>query len=64
MNLVASRIQPKMRRKGIRRGVVKKVPPMEDLDNIDYLRKAMNASFHPTQNVLAIAAYNNLFIFS
>ncbi len=43
-----------------------KPPRKEDLnvDNIDFGKKILHAAWHPKENSIAIAATNNLFIFS
>ncbi|KDN36744.1 protein phosphatase 2A regulatory subunit PR55 [Tilletiaria anomala UBC 951] len=35
-----------------------------NVDNVDFNKKILHASFHPRENTIAIAATNNLFIFS
>lgn len=35
-----------------------------DFDNIDFKKSILHLSWHPTENSVAIAATNNLFIFS
>ncbi|GAK67241.1 protein phosphatase 2A regulatory subunit PR55 [Moesziomyces antarcticus] len=39
-------------------------PGQVNLDNPDFNKKILHASFHPRENTIAIAATNNLFIFS
>lgn len=38
--------------------------PAINTDNIDFNKKILHASYHPRENTVAIAATNNLFIFS
>lgn len=33
-------------------------------DQMDFAKKVLHMAWHPTQNVLAIAALNNLFVYS
>lgn len=33
------------------------------IDNLDYTRKILHAVWHPADNILAIAATNNLYLF-
>ncbi|KAN0063702.1 protein phosphatase 2A regulatory subunit cdc55 [Thecaphora frezii] len=40
------------------------VPGHMNLDNLDFNKKILHASYHPRENTIAIAATNNLFIFS
>lgn len=40
------------------------VAPTINTDNIDFNKKILHASYHPRENTVAIAATNNLFIFS
>jgi serine/threonine-protein phosphatase 2A regulatory subunit B len=35
-----------------------------NVDTIDFGKKILHASYHPRENTIAIAATNNLFIFS
>jgi len=35
-----------------------------DTENVDYQKKILHASWHPAENIVAIAATNNLFIYS
>lgn len=39
-------------------------PGQINLDNPDFNKKILHASYHPRENTIAIAATNNLFIFS
>ncbi|GAA5849565.1 hypothetical protein JCM8547_000499 [Rhodosporidiobolus lusitaniae] len=43
-------------------GAAKK--PIIDVDNVDYNKKIMHASWHPREDTIAIAATNNLFLYS
>lgn len=36
----------------------------EDLDPVDFNKKILHASWHPKENIIAVAATNNLFIFA
>lgn len=36
----------------------------DDLDSIDFNKKILHASWHPKDNIIAVAATNNLFIFA
>ncbi|GAA5982092.1 hypothetical protein JCM10908_004735 [Rhodotorula pacifica] len=38
--------------------------PIVDTENIDYNKKILHASWHPREDTIAIAATNNLFLFS
>lgn len=35
-----------------------------DVDNIDFNKKILHASWHPQEDTIAIAATNNLFLFA
>ena len=63
--LTASRIQTKPKKSAkARRAQQAAVSPDEDPDSPEFPKKTMHLTFHPTQNVMAVASYNNLFIYS
>lgn len=39
-------------------------PPQPDPDSLDYAKKVLHYSWHPEDNVVAIAGVNNLYLFS
>lgn len=71
--LIASRIQPRQRKpsksstsklKKTKAGTPPTPSLEEDPENVDFTRKTLHIALHPKQNVMAVACYNNLFIFS
>ena len=48
----------------MRRGKDKDTPMGPNADNIDFDKKILHAAWHPQENSIAVAATNNLFIFS
>ena len=49
-------------------GATKKMPiarnSAANIDNMDFSKKVLHSSWHPRENTIAIAATNNLFIFT
>ncbi|BGP31745.1 protein phosphatase 2A regulatory subunit cdc55 [Rhodotorula toruloides] len=50
--------------KGGKNGGAASGKPLIDTESIDYNKKILHASWHPRENTIAIAATNNLFIYS
>ncbi|CEQ40244.1 SPOSA6832_01861, partial [Sporobolomyces salmonicolor] len=50
--------------KGAAKGVANGGKPIIDTENIDFNKKILHASWHPRENTIAIAATNNLFLYS
>ena len=64
VQMVANRIQPPRHHRSKSKKGTPTHPADESAEDVDYARKVMHVALHPSQNVLAITAQNNLFIFS
>ena len=50
--------------KGARALKKKAAPPPVNVDALDFSKKVLHLSWHPTDNVIAVAGLNNLYIYS
>lgn len=64
VQMVANRIQPPRHHRSKSKKGTPTHPVDDSADDVDFARKVMHVALHPSQNVLAITAQNNLFIFS
>lgn len=57
---VASKIKKPVKMKGAKKKTKEELNP----DAIDYTKKILHAAWHPSENTVAVAAHNNLFLFT
>jgi serine/threonine-protein phosphatase 2A regulatory subunit B len=57
---VASKIKKPVKMKGVKKKSKEELNP----ENIDFTKKILHVAWHPRENLIAVGATNNLFLFN
>jgi serine/threonine-protein phosphatase 2A regulatory subunit B len=57
---IASKIKKPVKMKGAKKKTKEEMNP----DSIDYSKKILHSAWHPHENIIAVGASNNLFLFN